>query len=471
MIPLALAALIPGAPTQVGLGVEDASPSYASLKSLFMDEREDLLKGAEAAVKLAIPKAEADLTRPGFHFRAPAQWMNDPNGPIYYGGWYHLFYQFNPYGDQWGNMHWGHARSKDLVDWEHLPIALWPTKSKGEDHIFSGSTFLDANGRPVIFYTSIGNRAPEQWIARPSDDTLVQWFKPSSNPVLTEKHHGATKIEEWRDPFLFAEAGATYMLLGGRHEGKGSVELYKSENPDLTRWHFEGVLFHHPNSNLIECPNIAKLGDKWLLLTSHDGRVDWFVGSLDLTNHSFAPANSGILAEGSYASQLMRDKAGKLIHFAWIPTNDHKGWNGYLALPSTLELDGVHIVRKPLAALRNLRRSTTRHQVEPGTYRGSDSLEIELQMLRGSSVSFNDVKIEFDGKKLSVSGRQPYFPASDSIKVRIFVDHSALDVYADDGRYSVCLRRPEDSTLRISGEVRDIKIHSLRPSKLVLPAG
>src|SRR5947209_9707348 len=106
------------------------------------------LEKADAAVKAAVPKAEADPTRPVYHFRAPAQWINDPNGPIQYKGVYHVFYQHNPYGDDWGNMHWGHARSKDLIHWEHLPIALGPSKDKGEDHVFSGCCTLNGDGRP-----------------------------------------------------------------------------------------------------------------------------------------------------------------------------------------------------------------------------------------------------------------------------------------------------------------------------------
>src|SRR5438445_5714872 len=101
----------------------------------------------DAAVQSAVARAAADPSRPIYHFRAPAQWINDPNGPIQYKGVYHVFYQHNPYGDQWGNMHWGHARSSDLIHWEHLPIALAPSKGRGEEHVFSGRCTIDAAGK------------------------------------------------------------------------------------------------------------------------------------------------------------------------------------------------------------------------------------------------------------------------------------------------------------------------------------
>ena len=81
-----------------------------------------------AARRAAEPRAASDPTRPAYHFHPPAGWMNDPNGTIYHSGWYHLFYQHNPFGDRWGSIHWGHARSRDLVRWEHLPIALGPNR-------------------------------------------------------------------------------------------------------------------------------------------------------------------------------------------------------------------------------------------------------------------------------------------------------------------------------------------------------
>ena len=111
----------------------------AAVGSARADSENAAVAEAMKAVAAAVPKAMADANRPVYHFHPPANWNNDPNGTIWYKGWHHLFYQHNPYGAVWGKMHWGHARSRDLVNWEHLPIALWPSKEKGEEHVFSGS--------------------------------------------------------------------------------------------------------------------------------------------------------------------------------------------------------------------------------------------------------------------------------------------------------------------------------------------
>ena len=101
---------------------------------------------AMRSVAAGAARAQADPARPIYHFLPPAYWMNDPNGPIYHDGWFHLFYQHNPYGDEWGHMHWGHARSRDLVRWEQLPIALAPSYEEGEEHVLSGCVALNGQG-------------------------------------------------------------------------------------------------------------------------------------------------------------------------------------------------------------------------------------------------------------------------------------------------------------------------------------
>lgn len=439
--------------------------------------RDEALAQAEAAVAAAIPTAEADPTRPAFHFRAPAQWMNDPNGPIYHEGWYHLFYQHNPYGDQWNHMHWGHARSRDLVTWEHLPIALWPSLEAGEDHVFSGSTFLDGGAKPVIFYTSIGGqRRPEQWMATPDDQDLLKWSKSPSNPVVSDE-----EIDEWRDPYLFTEDGQTYMLVGGGQAGKGVIALYSATNADLTGWRFERVILHHEAVPNLECPNIVKIGSRWVLLVSLNGYVEWFSGAFDPASGVFKSEKNGIVAGGSYASQLLQDKDGHPIHLAWVNTNKHKGWNGWITLPSVLGLtqDG-ELTRKPIRALERLRGAeevwedmAIEGEVMLDLNAGAQleifadievrsAREIRLRVLTTQEIAF-----DVEAGTLSLPGRAPIPMALEEgrLALRIFVDHAALDVYSEDGKVTECATlesSPEEQALSIVAAGGAAQIRSLR---------
>jgi beta-fructofuranosidase len=154
--------------------------------------------------------------RPEYHFAPLSGWMNDPNGPVWYGEYYHMFYQHNPSGDTWGNIHWGHARSLDLCKWEHLPIALYPSPEFGENHCFSGCTVMDGD-TPTIVYTSVGNGnrnariGPQQRMARSSDNMLT-WQKPA-NPMLVNAIHPRAVLE-WRDPFIWKEKDIWNLVLG-----------------------------------------------------------------------------------------------------------------------------------------------------------------------------------------------------------------------------------------------------------------
>ena len=163
-----------------------------------------------------------------------------------YKGWHHLFYQLNPFGSRIGNQHWGHARSRDLVNWEHLPIAIWPSTDRGERAIYSGGAILADDGRPRLIYTSIGQqqRSPEQWMMVPKDDELISWDK-YDKPVLTSAAHGSVNVAQWRDPFMFREAGKVYMVCGGNvpggRGGAGQVQLYVATKGDLSEWKHLGA--------------------------------------------------------------------------------------------------------------------------------------------------------------------------------------------------------------------------------------
>ncbi len=420
-------------------------------------ERDAALAKANAAVRAAIPLAVADPTRPAYHYHAPAQWMNDPNGPIFYKGWYHVFYQTNPYGDRWEHMHWGHARSRDLVSWEDLPVALWPSLGKGERHVFSGSLFPGADGKPVAFYTSIGDgREPEQWIAMPEDDDLIRWRK---DPLrITQSIHGGKPLTEWRDPFLFDDFGLPFMLVGGGLDGRGVVALYKALGPDLRHWQYLGPMFTHPDADVhnVECPNLALVDGKWVLLVSVHGRVEAFVG--ELRNTTFTTEKRSVLADGSYASQLFQGVADRTIHTAWVNTGGHRGWNGFLTLPSELHVakDGT-LLRTPVKELTKLRGRATKigdRAMEGEIGRGGDELEIELTLAPGGSTRAGlrlggaEIAYEPATRRLSVGGRSAFVPAlpkTQDVKLHIYLDRTTVDVYAADGAATLIAHREEAS--------------------------
>jgi len=463
-------------------------------------ERDELLRKAEASVKAAAAKVKNDPNRPTYHLQPPANWNNDPNGPVFYKGNYHLFYQLNPFGDGWGHMHWGHFRSKDLVHWEHQPIALWPSKDRGEEHVFSGCAAVTKKGQLMLIYTSIGKRLPEQWAAIPEDDSLLEWKKHPANPILTEKLHGNVKIHEWRDPFVFENGGRTYVVCGGNlNENKGGqavVNVYRAENDGLTEWKYLGVLFQHPDKDVknIECPLFFPLDGKWVLIVSQGRPVQYFVGDLDATTMRFTSKQRGVMDFGSYyAPNCMLDPKGRRLLWGWVQDfPDGKGWNGCMTLPRVLTVaDDLTLRQIPAPQLEKLRgeRITQGNSAVTGEYvlerAKGDALEVAADLslgtadevglkLRRSADGSKAVAVSFNGKKLNVAGLDVPFvlgPGEKSLQLHVFLDHSVLEVYAN-GR--ACATRiiqaaPEDKSVALfarggKAEVKSIEswpIHSI----------
>jgi beta-fructofuranosidase len=435
----------------------------AALASSQMRAVEGPLKRAMESVSAAIPTAAADPERPVYHFHPPANWHNDPNGTMFYRGWHHLFYQFNPYGPTWGHMHWGHARSRDLVNWEHLPIALAPSEARGETAIFSGAAILTRDGQPRIFYTSIGNRAPQQWMASPADQDLIVWTKSPRNPILTTAVHGALEISDWRDPFLFTEDGATYMVCGGNTSrqqwgGAGQVQLYRATNDELTKWKHLGPVFEYRDREIIniECPNLFKLDGKWVLIVSPHKPCQYFVGSLDLKRPRFTPESYGVLDAGNdYASNISTDASGRTILWLWGRTDNPpaKGWNSVMTLPRILSIGSDGFLRqRPAPEFEKLRSAVVTAAAVPltstpsviGGIRG-DCMELDIEVSLGKAAAVcldlrcsdsgkagASIKISSEGL-LSVGRATTLLGKNERYRLRVFLDKRVFEVYANDG--------------------------------------
>lgn len=326
-----------------------------------MNERNPINK-ASKSIKEAADMLVNPQYRPQYHFLPPALWMNDPNGTIWVNGKYHLFYQHNPFKNKWGTIHWGHAESKDLVHWEHLPIALSPLRRKREKHCFSGCCVLD-NEIPKILYTKIGRitdviHGAETWMAIGSKD-LIEWKRHEENPIMTDDIHGDEKVRHWRDPFVWKEGGEWFCIQGGHYRfiRKGSVYLYKSDN--LIDWTYLGVLYKGTKQQgwNFECPNFLKLKDKHLLIVSPHGKVIYGLGKYQ--EHEFKADYWHFFDHGEsfYATNTLKDGKNRSIVFGWIKGGG-KGWKGCMSLPRVINEDNYgHLTMKPVPELETIRKN------------------------------------------------------------------------------------------------------------------
>ena len=297
--------------------------------------------------------------RPLFHFTAERGWINDPNGLCFYKGKYHLFYQYNPHSTEWGKMHWGHAISSDLVNWEHLDIALSPDEWYEDDErggCFSGSAMVIGD-RLYLMYTATAGGKQRQCIAY-SDDGL-NFTKYDKNPII-EPPEG---IHEERDPYIF-RLHDRYLTLVGM---PGKIELYSS--CDLLSWNDEGCFYSLPPEmgSFVECPGIFFLGDEAFLTFSpmHFGCVGAPVtvirGKMD--GLSFIPSSVSSADSGPdfYALQTFLTNKGERCGFAWAngwewmddfrgfgPT-EKEGWRGCMAFPRIYSLKEGHLSAFPVS--------------------------------------------------------------------------------------------------------------------------
>ncbi len=300
-----------------------------------------------------------DPHRPRYHFAAPANWMNDPNGLIQWQGVYHLFYQYNPSGPTHGNIHWGHAASADLVQWEDWPVALAPTPDSADaDGVYSGCA-VDDNGVPTLIYS--GNRRipgsdPPERVQRTcvatSADGLRTWTKDLNNPVIRETPPGLDLVQ-YRDPSVWKEGDTWYQVTGaGFPDVGGTALVYRSR--DLRTWEYLHPLcvgdVHRTEpiwtGTMWECPQFFPLGDTHALLISAWDRgtktTPYLTG--DYADHRLAPRVEGLLDLGwsFYAPQSFRDDRGRRIMFGWLreerPNADlvAAGWAGAMSVPRIL---------------------------------------------------------------------------------------------------------------------------------------
>ncbi|MFB6150921.1 MAG: GH32 C-terminal domain-containing protein [Haloarculaceae archaeon] len=309
-----------------------------------------------------------DHHRPTYHPSPPANWLNDPNGVIEWGGKYHLFYQYNPAGPYHGTIHWGHLVSEDLVNWEDEPIALTPEPGSPDEHGCWSGCAVDDDGTPTFLYTGGSGRDQLPCVAT-GDDDLREWTTYEGNPVISSAPDDLDVLEtedwraEFRDHCVWREGDTWYQIIGsGVEDAGGTALLYESS--DLYDWEYRGPILtgDWPGAGLVwECPELLDLGEKSLLHVSNYADVVYFLGEYE--EGSFEPDEQGKLDYGDfYAPQSLTD-TDRTITWGWIEEARsgrdqwEAGWSGMLSLPREIDLDEDGDLRiRPVSELERLRR-------------------------------------------------------------------------------------------------------------------
>jgi len=297
--------------------------------------------------------------RPAFHFLPEHYWMNDPNGLIEWQGQTHLFYQYIPNAAFRDKLHWGHAVSADRVHWQHLPVALAPTPG-GPDAggCWTGSA-VDNDGVPTLIYTGIDPQVVclATSAAGASADGLLTWTKHQANPVISgPPAELATAAQgQFRDPFVWREAGAWHMVIGCKDKDHGGLVL-RYRSADLVHWDYRGVLLAGDmnqgepfrTGTVWECPNYFELDGQRVLIFSPGDEIRHtqysVVYAASRQDEPFTPTAQGLVVYGPsfYAPQSLRLGDGRRMMWGWLKetrsreTQLAEGWSGAMSLPMAL---------------------------------------------------------------------------------------------------------------------------------------
>jgi fructan beta-fructosidase len=389
--------------------------------------------------------------RPQFHFTSRRGWNNDPNGLVHFQGEWHLFYQHNPVGWAWDNMHWGHAVSPDLVHWRELGDALFPWSDHARGHVFSGSGFVDWKNtagfqhgdEPPLLVAFTDTEAGESLAY--SNDRGRTFTVYEGNPVV--EHKGRDPKIVWHEPT------ARWVMAVYDETEERAIAFYSSA--DLKAWRLESRL-----PGFYECPELLELPidggpeSRWMVFAA-DG--EYVLGSFD--GRVFRPEHEGKhrLWHGNfYASQVYSDAPdGRWVQIGWARGNDYPGmpFNQGMTVPVDLSLrttkDGLRLFAEPVPELRSLR--VDHRSVPAGALPRGDNALAGL----GAGIFEIDTTLELDekavvtltigGAKIGVGRAEKslrcnwteaplVFDDQGRVRLQILVDRGSIEIFAADGR-------------------------------------
>jgi beta-fructofuranosidase len=433
-----------------------------------------------------------------YHAQPLKNWLNDPNGPMWFNGVYHLFFQYNPEGYNWGDMHWYHMTSTDMLHWKHQPVALAPDQPYDCGGIFSGSATIFHNATtgetvPVLTYSvACGKAIVNAFPLDVSDPLLINWTKPSYNPVIPLP---PSVTGGFRDPTTaWQGADKIWRLLVGCGDGEGTCQF---KSADFVSWNYVGA-FHSHGGGMWECPDFYRLPgtDAWVLKASASG--DWWtVGTYTEVSDptkpdKFQPVSGNDIHDGNqkydfgnfYASKAFYDPPkDRMVLFGWVNYRcNGTDWTGIQTFPRVVALDAANaskIVSYPLPEIVAIYDGDVAHgtmSLQPGATKtvgqGGTQLDLSLQITNdGPSMAAVSLSVRALGTSSLTGGQEVKIGSSASatgvftgtlngnafaitepaLSLRLLVDHSVVEAYAQGGRavatLPFCPQSAEDGAL------------------------
>ena len=300
------------------------------------------------------------LKRPSYHYKPRKGWVNDPNGLVYYKGYYHVFYQHAPdYEVPWNqHMHWGHARTKDFLTWEELPVALYPNREYDCHGCWSG-TAIEKDGVLYLFYASICNGVQSVSMAFSEDG--VKFEKYENNPVI-----GGFPPEggpDFRDPAVCCIGGEYYCVMASGNPATRTARLLLYKSEDLFSWEYSGIMCQWEECRFAECPSVMPCGGGILLAASVcpiNGRHYFSVMYGKFEDGRFTAEHVGEVDKGpdQYAGQVFKDHRGRNLLISWMPGWEYGGYAekdvGCMSVPREMKLENGRITGYPVDEVRHL---------------------------------------------------------------------------------------------------------------------
>ncbi|RMF87731.1 MAG: 2,6-beta-D-fructofuranosidase [Planctomycetota bacterium] len=402
--------------------------------------------------------------RPQFHFTPRTGWTNDPNGLVYFNGEYHLFFQHNPFGIKWGNMTWGHAVSRDLLHWEEVGDAILPNRL---GTIFSGSAVVDHDntsglgepGKPVMccFHTSAGSPFTQSLVYSHDGRTFIPY---AGNPII-ENIEGSN-----RDPKVIWYAPGKHWVLV-LYVRRGFMHIFTSKN--LIDWELASIC-DFPNAH--ECPELFPLpvdgapnNVKWVIWEAGGRHM---IGTFD--GKTFTPETDVLPSEwggNCYAGQTYNDEPkGRRVFIGWMRSNGQAypdmPFNQQMTFPREFSLrttpEGIRLFAKPIDEIAQLAEETIRIESQPLTAEddplsgvSSETADIDLVVDPGESTKISltcrgfEIAYTPQDRRLTCGGKTLELPADGKpLHLRVLVDRTSVEVFAQDGRYVLSFVVPID---------------------------